>query len=123
LTTTSVPWRQRGAVERPTGAGEELMAGLGLPSAEEMVPRWARDRAADQRVVGDGVVWTWRRQSEADWSWLAAAGAEGWGSMGTHASGVESRGTVLSGTPTQTETACGCVSERREGFMGKTKEE
>jgi hypothetical protein len=46
LTMRSVLWQRRGAVERP--AGEELMAGPGLPSVEEMVPRRPRDRAADQ---------------------------------------------------------------------------
>jgi hypothetical protein len=35
----------------------------------------------------------------------------------------ESGGTMLSGTPTQTKTACGRVSEWREGFVGKTEEE
>jgi hypothetical protein len=30
---------------------------------------------------------------------------------------------VLSGTPTLTETACGRISEWREGFVGKTEEE
>jgi hypothetical protein len=34
-------------VERLTGAGEELMAGLGLPSAEEMVPSRAEREGAE----------------------------------------------------------------------------
>jgi hypothetical protein len=53
----------------------------------------------------------------------AMAAAERIGSGGAERIGAGGGGTVLSRTPTQTETACGYVSERREGFVDKTKKE